>query len=596
MDNAAPPHDLPPDDDRRSARDSAAPFQINVETKPTRNLGAPAVAPRRRQQASSRWTTLVAVLAAAVISAAGLAWLALRPAGMSAPGAPPAGPVAQNPTAQNPAAAPAPNDAAAAAEPASRATQPGVQWQSPTAGPPLDLSDVPPGVQLLMQLRPREWLDSGEREKTVSGLGPLASWPAALSGPSQRTPAGGDESAEPTGLERLLPRPVQQLERLLVSVWEDRQGTLQFAVVAEAAESFSAAQLDPLQLPAGERGAPRFRDGWGWWLPPRLHGKRIVVAPAEELKELVAQAGQAPELRRDLAELVEHSDADRLATLVVSREFWNLAGPALTAGPSAILQEPLQALLHDDWQAALVSVHLDDNFFGELRIAARPESPAAKRAAQLTQDLAAQPARVAQQLADSPGGDYGRALLGRLPLMVDSWQRQTRVSVAGRHVLARSYLPAVAAHNLAWSAQLLAVGPQDMSTASPAMNPAATSPDQREKTIAERLRETTSLSFPRATLEGAIETLGGQLGVRMEIVGRDLQLEGITKNQSFALDARDLPAGEILLQILRQASPDGKLVYVIGPADDGAATVFITTRAAAQQRGQDFTAPGSEAP
>lgn len=588
MDNAAPPHDLPPDDDRRSAPDAAAPFQINVESTPKRSSRSPANPTRRRQQARGRWTALAAMLAAAVISAAGLAWLALRPAGMPAPGATPAGPAAQNT-----AATPAANDAVTA-EPANRATQPGVQWQSPTAGPPLDLSDVPPGVQLLVQLRPRAWFEKGERQKTVAGLGPLANWPAALTGPSQRSPAGGEESVDSTGLERLLPCAVQQLERLLVSVWEDRQGTLRFAVVAEAAEPFSAAQFDALRLPAGGPGAPRFQDGWGWWLPPRLQGKRIVVAPAEELKELVAQAGQATELRRDLAELVEHSDGARLATLVVSREFWNLAGPALTTGPSAILQESLQALLHDDWQAALVNVHLDDNFFCELRIATRPESPAAKRAALLTQDLAAQPARVAQRLADAPGGDYGRALLGRLPLMVDSWQRQTRVSVVGRHVLARSYLPAVAAHNLAWSAQLMALGPQD--AAAPPTAAAATSPDRREKTIAVRLLETTSLSFPRSTLEGAIETLGGQLGVRMEIVGRDLQLEGITKNQSFGLDARDLPAGEILLQILRQASPDGKLVYVIGTTDDGARAVFITTRAAAQQRGQEFTAPGDASP
>lgn len=587
MDSAAPPPDLPPDDDRRIARDSAAAFQIDVESKPQRRSGV--AAGNHRRQTQRRRTTAVVVLGATVLAAAGLALLALRPAGMPAPGATPAGTADQTPAAR-----PVPNDAVAA-QSTGQATQSGAQWQSPTAGPPLDLSDVPPGVQLLVQLQPRAWLEPGEREKTVAGLGPLANWPAALTGPSQRTPTGGEESVDSTGLERLLPGPLRELDRLLVSVWEDRQGALQFAVVAEAAGPFSAAQLDALRLPAGEPGAPRFRDGWGWWLPTRLHGKRIVVAPAEELKELVAQSGQAPELRRDLAELVEHSDGDRLATLVVSREFWNLAGPALTTGASAILQESLQALLHDDWQAALVTVHMDDNFFCELRIATRPESPAAKRAAQLSQDLAAQPARVAQRLADAPGGDYGRVLLGRLPLMVDSWQRQTRVSVAGRQVLARSYLPAVAAHNLAWSAQLMALGPQEIAAAPPTAA-AATSPDRREKTTVERLRETTSLSFPRATLEGAIETLSGQLGVRMEIVGRDLQLEGITKNQSFGLNARDRPAGEILLQILRQASPDGKLVYVIGATDDGAATVFITTRAAAQQRGQDFTAPRDDAP
>jgi hypothetical protein len=77
------------------------------------------------------------------------------------------------------------------------------------------------------------------------------------------------------------------------------------------------------------------------------------------------------------------------------------------------------------------------------------------------------------------------------------------------------------------------------------------------------------------------------VGVKYEILGGDLQLEGITKNQSFGLQESDKPAGEILRKIMALANVDGKLVYVIKPkAPGGPEMVFITTRAAAAKRGE----------
>jgi hypothetical protein len=106
------------------------------------------------------------------------------------------------------------------------------------------------------------------------------------------------------------------------------------------------------------------------------------------------------------------------------------------------------------------------------------------------------------------------------------------------------------------------------------------------QTVDERLRQTLSLSFPRQTLEQAIELFARECGIVAEILGGDLQLEGITKNQSFGLSTTDLPASQVLEQILRQASPDGKLIYIVKPhPESGVATIYITTRGAAAQRG-----------
>jgi hypothetical protein len=101
--------------------------------------------------------------------------------------------------------------------------------------------------------------------------------------------------------------------------------------------------------------------------------------------------------------------------------------------------------------------------------------------------------------------------------------------------------------------------------------------------------------MPRDTLEAALANLGQAADVEIVIRGPDLQADGITKNQSLALDLADRPAAEILIEILRRANPDKsadgpadprqKLVYVIGPKSPGGPeVVFITTRARAAER------------
>ena len=59
--------------------------------------------------------------------------------------------------------------------------------------------------------------------------------------------------------------------------------------------------------------------------------------------------------------------------------------------------------------------------------------------------------------------------------------------------------------------------------------------------VAEKLKQVTSLGFARDTLEKAIQMLADDIGVKYEILGSDLQVEGITKNQSFGLDEKNKP-------------------------------------------------------
>ena len=199
-----------------------------------------------------------------------------------------------------------------------------------------------------------------------------------------------------------------------------------------------------------------------------------------------------------------------------------------------------------------------------------------------------------------PWHPYGRKVIARLPGMLRTLARYTRAGEEDREAIVRAYLPAAAGHNLLMAGELLLTQPHGDGANAAAENPAAT--PTAPTSIADKLAAQTSLSFAKESLEQAVALLAEDIGVEITIAGGDLQLDGITKNQSLGLDLRDRPAGEILLEILLRANPDRqatgpadprqKLVYVIEPTTTGAAErIIVTTRTAAAKRGDSLPEP-----
>ena len=115
---------------------------------------------------------------------------------------------------------------------------------------------------------------------------------------------------------------------------------------------------------------------------------------------------------------------------------------------------------------------------------------------------------------------------------------------------------------------------------------AAQTSSQPELSVQEKLSQSYALKIPRGPLDQAVAQVSSDLGVEIEIIGGDLQLEGITKNQSFGIDVKDSTFAGVLREILKLANPDGKLVYVIKPKTEGGPDIVqITTRAAVEKRG-----------
>jgi hypothetical protein len=457
-------------------------------------------------------------------------------------------------------------------------------WASPTAGSPIELSYLPPGVQIIVAMRPAAFASHPEGEKVLASLGPLGEQGKSFFNDVLKVPHG--------------------LEQCLIGIQTTSDGRWQTTIIARLAGSPTAAEHLAAKFPdANEKthaaATYRVADKWAYWIPDDADEKLLVVAPLELIDEIIDLDGNAPPLRREVERLLEQTDADRHFTVVIAPNFLFSEGGGLFAGEMAHLRAPLFWLLGDELSAAALSLHWDENFFVEVIAAptldTRPEAAARILAAR----VAAIPDRVENFVVGLDPHPFGRRVVARFPMMVRKVAAYSRAGVEADHAVMRCYLPGVAGHNLLMGAELTLAEALDPPTTAVAVSapqaPAAIGPES----LRDRLRQTASLSFARDTLETALEQLSTQINVDIEILGADLQAEGITKNQSFGIAMTEKPAEAILVEILRLANPDKaatgpadprqKLVYVIAPAaNDRPERVIVTTRSRVAERGDEL--------
>lgn len=543
----------------------------------------------RRSKKRGRTAATLGVIAGAVAMLAAVVWFlqsqeerglsrtALRTTGAAQP----AGVESTKPTADETAADPNSLDVhlsdkdSAANEPVQGIGQ--LIWQSPTDGAPLNLCWLPPGVQVVLALRPAELTAQSEWEKLVDKrtLGAVSQWLA-------------------DDLPKLTGKTLDRLDAVLVGLLDGSPGAPRVALVARASEEFG---LDDLRTAWGDARPEEIegqiihaQSGRAFYLPASGAGKLLVIAPAVELREMLETGGEAPALRREMEVLAESSDDLRQMTLLVAPSFILTDGKGLFVDEGVKLLEPLRIFLEmpdsdgklELPKAALLSCHLGDHFFVELRIYDNFGRPAQSAAREFQKRIAQLPRQVSGYVRDLQLSNYSKPVLWDYKDQLDVLHQFTRLGVEGKQIVLRAYLPAMAAHNLALGAHLALL--ENPGSGAPAA--VASTQQAKPQTVAERLKKKTTLSFPRNTLEQSLKLLGDDLGVEIIILGNDLRDEGITKNQSFSLDEKDQPADEILRKIMKLANPDGKLVYAVKPKDgSGEDVLYVTTRAAAKKRG-----------
>jgi hypothetical protein len=366
----------------------------------------------------------------------------------------------------------------------------------------------------------------------------------------------------------------QNIETLLVALINREEGW-QYSLRATFAVPWNEGKI-------AQRSKSETSNDLAVFLPESGQGRIIVACPQSSVKDLKEQDYSPAILARDLERLLAHTDAERTATLLMTAKFLDTEGRELLSQHAEGLRTAFHALIPDNASAVAISVNLGDQFFWELQATTVQNAPAHRFANKFAKQLASAQNQLAALLKTNPPHPYGKAVEGRFPAMLKMTSEYTRTSHADGIAMARCYLPLSAAHNLLLASRLRLSEPGQPHT-----------PVAKPVSVTEQLDQVTTLSFPKETLEKALEMLSMDLKIPLQIAGRDLQLEGITKNQTLSLDLRDRKAGDILVAILRQANPDRtatsaadprqKLVFVIrGDA------IIVTTRSAAAQRNEEL--------
>lgn len=489
-----------------------------------------------------------------------------------------------------------------AVKPAAGATQVIVDsdvlpWASPTTGPPPTLAYLPPGSQLILLARLGAIAADGEGSLFLKALGPVAE--SAVE--TLVKLSGGDVAAielvqagwQAGGVDEVVGGYAVRFAEGSAAPADDAARAAAWGQTSEVeieGETVHETATLALWVPKAQRGRVLVI------LPKRMVARDDALTPGKPapqepmIAQLIRAAAEADAdrsklqaaLPRDLEMLVGMLDADRHVTLFGSPHYLLNKGRPVLAGPLAKLAEPIDHLFGESLQAAGLSLHFGDSFYAELDAVATLDVPAATLAPALAERVDQIPTHVEEYCAALNADPYGRALVMRLPGMIRELSAELRTAPEGPGAVLNAYLPQHAAHNLALAAELALAQTPGAAVAAVAAGPgagAATPQDALGK-----LQKKMTLTFVKDNLERSIQMVSEEIGVPMEILGNDLQLEGITKNQSFGLEERDKTADAILQTILAKSNPDGKLVYIV-VKENGEEVIKITTRAAVEKRG-----------
>lgn len=435
-------------------------------------------------------------------------------------------------------------------------------WQAPRNGAAVRGEYLPAGTQAVLVVRPADLNRHPEGERLLFAAGP-----AGASGRAEVEAAAGI--------------PFVDMEQLIVAWSGEAEGQSPTLLVstraAMAPETLLARFETRTENPAGEE-AYFLAGGRAYLWPKQEKGSLLVVGPEAAVRAIAEAGGEAPPLRREFARILSTTNAANDLTLAFVRG----GLPKQGGFPGTDVELLLSSVLGADARAMSLSVALDKNAYLELRGLPEVDRGSAAVAAEVEQRIRQTPKQLGEFLAAFNPSPYGRRIFVQLPQMARFAADYSRVGEEDQQVVVNCYLPPQALHNLAMAVELAwAERGSEARTAAPPRRPSGDG-----GTVQERLKRSISLTFDREPLERSLQLVADEIGVKIEIVGADLQLDGITKNQSIVqFNERNRPADEILRKIMLKANPDGKLVYVLRPAQPGGPEVlFVTTRAAAAKR------------
>lgn len=440
-------------------------------------------------------------------------------------------------------------------------------WASPTSAPAWGSRLLPDGVQFIGMIQASSLISSREGALVNRAMG--EGWEAALSGwldsvhlelDEVQTVVIGLTSADTT---------VPVATYIITLTEQDALESWRTRIQAERKENQTL-------LSVGNMHA---------YVPPGDSVRSFVIGQESVVQQIADSEERPAQIRRELETLLNSTDQSRHITLLSTPNFLLGDGKALLDGNRDVISRILFGLIGDDCQAISLSLHFTTNFFGELRIVTQSGSNLHQKAQAMQIALMDWPTNLIDYLGNTNVERYWQRIAVQFPLMVRFLTEQTRIEPVRGQVIANFVLPENAGHNLILAAQIALSSNRSTATE------ATTAP---QLTIAELLQTRFEHRFGQQSLDEALSDLQDRIndqfpsvGLNIEVVGADLEQEGITRNQQIQeFSASDIMISEILTEIVRRANPvrvrsarseEQTLVWVV----QNESTIQITTRDAA---------------
>ncbi|HEV7282100.1 MAG TPA: protein kinase [Pirellulaceae bacterium] len=462
---------------------------------------------------------------------------------------------------------------------------------SPTSGEPWSLDLVPPAAQVFLFLRPSQIVSDPRSAALLENdaLGPDVA-------------AGADWIEEATGLSW------SEIDRLVVAIFPNGDDYPRVALRVDPSPELTRDDL----LARWEMPDITLDDGMGYF----ERGERMIVIPDDQTRFLVAtpddaketltMKGAPPAVRRELENLLATTDGERDFTALFAPNFFFGEGRKLFTGTREKLVAPLANFLGSGIQAGALSLHLDDLFYLEMRLASEAGMDDVEVASGMRDRLIVLPGQVEEHVLLLDPNPYWKKLALRYHLMVAFLSDYTRVGSDRQQATLNAYLPPQAAADLAVGTELVvhaAPGARAVASAAEAPKGPATIEEALEEKITLKFASD-QLDFAVANVKTALETKYPAMSpkLNLKIVGKHLEANGITRNQQVRdFDQQDKTVAEVLTAMMQKANPppvedlttpEQKLIWVVAnDPDSGEKSILITTRDAAAANGYELPAP-----
>lgn len=497
-------------------------------------------------------------------------------------------------------------------------------WESPTNGPPIEFSYLPPTPKLLFVFQLASLVEQEEGQRLLQSWGPefvkqieqfknqsgldlenIQQLVVSLhtNDNFEYDPYFIVQTTKPVTLDRMLQnwnRPTRnQLENQQDIYLANGSQTAFYVLNTDQANDYDKAEQDSDETTGdddieGDEAAVNTDT-----LVTRFaFGNRSLV-------EQVALSAGADVLSGSLREMADWTDRDRhMNVLFLRNALFNDEGQTLMGEKLKAFNRQLDLSVPDEVKGGLLSFHLDSGTYFEVMLDRNIDLKADDLKQQLVDESRSQRDTLMNFVAGIPSSPYWDRVRIRFGGMLADLYKNLRWDVEHGVVIANCWLPPMAAHNLFAASELVL----SFSSGAAASEAVVKSGPQTLDELLEIKRDLDIANPPdlnvlMSDLKTEIEDDLGKMpfAFNIRLLGGDLEAQGITKNQRPSeLVLKQKSLAEILTYIMISANPDKditgasdpgcELIWVVAddPQSPGDKAILITTRTAAAEKSYEL--------